>query len=151
MFEVTYGLHIILRFELAKDLIDGKIQVSELPELWNSKFEELLGIVPPDDAIGVLQDVHWSMGDIGYFPTYFLGNLYAAQIYRDAISKMPNLPEDYTKGEFSNLLNYLRENIHQYGKIYRAADLIKKITGEDFNPQYFLDYIEKKFYPIYGL
>jgi carboxypeptidase Taq len=149
--EVTYGLHIILRFEIEKDLIDEKIQVKELPELWNSKFEELLGIVPPDDALGVLQDIHWSMGAIGYFPTYFLGNLYGAQIYANALKKMPNLPEDYKKGEFSNLLNYLRENIHHHGKVYRAPDLIKRVTGEELNSDYFMKYIEKKFPPIYGM
>jgi len=149
--EVTYGLHIILRFEIEKDLIEGKIQVSELPEIWNSKFEELLGIVPPNDAQGVLQDVHWSGGSIGYFPTYFLGNLYGTQIYAKALEKMPNLPDDYKKGEFSNLLSYLKESIHQYGSIYRANDLIKRVTGEDLNSDYFLKYIEKKFMPIYRL
>ena len=147
--EVTYGLHIILRFEIEKDLIEGKIQVNELPEIWNTKFEELLGIVPPNDAQGVLQDVHFSAGLFGYFPTYFLGNLYGAQIYAKVLEKMPNLHDDYKKGEFSNLLNYLRENIHQYGSIYRANELIKRVTGEDLNPDYFLKYIEEKFYPIY--
>ncbi|MCK4688007.1 MAG: carboxypeptidase M32, partial [Candidatus Lokiarchaeota archaeon] len=147
--EVTYGLHIILRFELEKELIEGKIQVKELPDLWNSKFEELLRIIPPNDAQGVLQDIHWSMGSIGYFPTYFLGNLYGAQIYQDALKKLPHLPEDYRKGEFSNLLNYLRENVHQHGMIYRADDLIKRITGEPLNSDYFMKYLEKKFYPIY--
>lgn len=149
--EVTYGLHIILRFEIEKDLIEGKIQVNELPGIWNSKFEDLLGIIPPNDAKGVLQDVHWSMGSIGYFPTYFLGNLYAAQIYNNALKKHPQLPEDYKKGEYSNLLNYLKEEIHQYGSIYRATNLIKKITGEDLNSDYFLKYIEEKFKPIYRL
>lgn len=149
--EVTYGLHIILRFEIEKDLIEGKIQVNELPGIWNSKFEELLGIVPPNDAKGVLQDVHWSMGSIGYFPSYFLGNLYAAQIYNKTLQKMPFLPEDYKKGEFSNLLSYLRENIHQHGGIYLADDLIKRVTGEDLNSNYFLEYIETKYKPIYRL
>jgi carboxypeptidase Taq len=149
--EVTYGLHIILRFEIEKDLIDGKIQVKELPEIWNSKMEELLGIVPPNDKEGVLQDVHWSSGYIGYFPTYFLGSLYASQIYNDALKKLPNLNEDYKNGEFSNLLNYLRDNIHQHGSVYRANDLIKRVTGETLNPNYFFEYAEKKFYPIYLL
>ena len=149
--EVTYGLHIILRFEIEKDLIEGKIQVSELPEIWNSKFEGLLGIVPPNDTQGVLQDVHWSSGYIGYFPTYFLGNLYGAQIYAKASEEMPNLPEDYKKGEFSNLLSYLKENIHQHGSTYRANDLINRVTGEDLNSDYFLKYIEKKFNPIYRI
>ncbi|MBY8985495.1 MAG: carboxypeptidase M32 [Candidatus Lokiarchaeota archaeon] len=149
--EVTYGLHIILRFEIEKDLIEGKIQVNELPEIWNSKFEDILGIVPPNDAQGVLQDVHFSGGLFGYFPTYFLGNLYGAQIYAKASEKMPNLPDDYKKGEFSNLLSYLRENIHQHGAIYRANDLINRVTGEDLNSDYFLKYIEEKFTPIYRL
>ncbi|MFW9896654.1 MAG: carboxypeptidase M32, partial [Candidatus Thorarchaeota archaeon] len=149
--EVTYGLHIIMRFEIEKDLIEGKIQIRELPEIWNTKFEELLGIVPPNAAQGVLQDVHWSMGSIGYFPSYFLGNLYGAQIYAKALDKMPNLPDDYKKGEFSNLLNFLREKIHQYGAIYRANDLINRVTGENLNSDYFLKYIEKKFTPIYRL
>jgi len=149
--EVTYGLHIILRFEIEKSLIEDKIQVSELPEIWNSKFEELLGIVPPNDAKGVLQDVHWSMGNIGYFPTYFLGNLYAAQIYNTALQKLPSLSEDYKKGKFSTLLSYLKENIHQYGSIYRANELINRVTGEDLNSDYFLKYIEEKYKPIYRL
>lgn len=149
--EVTYGLHIILRFEIEKDLIEDKIQVNELPEIWNSKFEELLGIVPPNDAKGVLQDVHWSMGSIGYFASYFLGNLYAAQIYNTALQKLPALPEDYKNGEFSTLLSYLKENIHQYGSIYRSNELIKRVTGEELNSDYFLKYIEQKYKPIYRL
>ncbi|MFX1239538.1 MAG: carboxypeptidase M32, partial [Promethearchaeota archaeon] len=94
---------------------------------------------------------HWGSGYIGYFPTYFLGNLYCAQFYDTASKKMPNLSEDYKKGEFSNLLRFLRENIHQYGSIYRADDLVKRVTGESLNPDYFMNYLEKKFYPIYGL
>jgi carboxypeptidase Taq len=149
--EVTYGLHVILRFEIEKDLIEGKIQVSELSDTWNSKFEELLGIVPPDDKEGVLQDIHWGWGLIGYFPTYFLGSLYASQIYEHALKELPSLAEDYQKGKFMPLLSYLRENIHQHGSIYRANELIKRITGEDLNPDYFFKYIEKKFYPIYRI
>ncbi|MFX1378689.1 MAG: carboxypeptidase M32 [Promethearchaeota archaeon] len=149
--EVTYGLHIILRFELEKDIIDGKIQINELADIWNTRFEELLGIGPPDDALGVLQDIHWGMGYIGYFPTYFLGTLYGAQIYNYALKENPKLPEEYKKGEFSNIVKYLKENIHQHGAVYRADDLIKRVTGEELNPDYFFKYVEKKFYPIYGL
>ncbi|UCC19994.1 MAG: carboxypeptidase M32 [Promethearchaeota archaeon] len=148
--EVTYGLHIILRFELEKMMVEDNLQASELPGLWNEKMENLLGITPPNDAEGVLQDIHWSGASFGYFPTYALGNLYAAQIYNSALKINPSLPEDYKKGEFSNLLNYLKENVHQYGKIYQVTDLLKKITGEDLNPDYFIKYIEEKFYPIYG-
>ncbi|MFX1353243.1 MAG: carboxypeptidase M32 [Promethearchaeota archaeon] len=149
--EVTYALHIILRFEMEKMIIEDNLQAIELPALWNEKMEELLGITPPNDAEGVLQDVHWSGGAFGYFPTYALGNLYAAQIYKNALKKLPILPEDYKEGKFSSLLKYLKENVHQYGKIYRAPDLIKKITGEDLNSKYFIDYIKEKFYPIYSI
>jgi len=114
-------------------------------------MEELLGIVPSNDAEGVLQDVHWAGGGFGYFPTYTLGNLYASQIYTYALKEHPNLPEEYKIGNYSNLLNYLRENLHQYGRIYRPLDLLKKITGEKLNPDYFIDYLEKKFYPIYNV
>ncbi len=149
--EVTYGMHVILRFELERDIIEGNVNVSELPEIWNSKMEDILGITPPNDADGVLQDVHWSGGAFGYFPSYHIGNLYGAQIYNDALKKHPTLLQDFEDGNFSNLLAYLRENIHQHGKIYHAKDLIKKITGEDLNPDYFIEYVEKKFYPIYGI
>jgi len=149
--EVTYGMHIILRFELEREIIEGKVQVSELPDLWNEKMEDLLGITPPTNSDGVLQDIHWSGGSFGYFPTYFLGNLYGAQFYNTALKQHPNLPEEYEKGDFSNLLTFLRENIHQYGRIYPARDLIKRVTGEDLNPDYFIEYLEKKFYPIYRI
>ncbi|MEJ2248357.1 MAG: carboxypeptidase M32 [Candidatus Lokiarchaeota archaeon] len=149
--EVTYGLHIILRFEIERDLIHGKIDVSDLPDLWNKKFDDLLGITPPTDTVGVLQDIHWSMGSIGYFPTYFLGTLYAAQFYNYILDKIPDLPNQYEKGEFSNLLSFLRQNIHQYGRMYRARELVQRVTNEDLNPQYFLDYIKNKFYPIYRI
>jgi carboxypeptidase Taq len=149
--EVSYGLHIILRFDLERDLIDGKVRVSELPEVWNSRFEELLGIIPPDDKEGVLQDIHWSMGYFGYFPTYFLGTLYGAQIYGKALEQIPKLPDEYKKGEFSNIVKFLKENIHHHGAVYRAEDLIKRVTGEKLNPDHFFNYVEKKFYPIYGL
>ncbi|MEE9379001.1 MAG: carboxypeptidase M32 [Candidatus Lokiarchaeia archaeon] len=148
--EVTYGLHVILRFELEKMIIEDNLQVDELPGLWNEKMEELLGIIPPNDREGVLQDVHWTSG-FGYFPSYSLGNLYAAQIYNDILKTNPSLPQDYEKGEFSNLLTILKDKVHQYGKIYSAPDLIKKITGEDLNPDYFIKYVESKYYPIYGI
>ncbi len=149
--EVTYGMHIILRFELEKDIIEGNVRVSELPELWNEKMEKLLGITPPTNSDGVLQDVHWSGGSFGYFPTYFLGNLYGAQFYNTALKQQPLLPNKYENGNFSSLLAFLRENIHQYGRIYQARDLVKRVTGEDLNPDYFIEYLEKKFYPIYNV
>ena len=149
--EVSYALHIILRFELEKMIIEDSIEVDELPSLWNEKMESLLGIVPPNDAQGILQDVHWSGGGFGYFPSYALGNLYAAQVYSKVCSDIPNLPIDIENGRFSVLLDYLKEHVYQYGKTYYARDLIKKISGEDLNPIHFISYIEKKFYPIYGI
>lgn len=149
--EVTYGLHIILRFELEKLIIEENLSVDELPALWNEKMEEILGVKPPNDALGVLQDVHWSAGYFGYFPSYSLGNLYASQIYSKALTNNPELPDSFEKGDFSRLLNYLKENVFQYGKIYRPRDLLRKITGNDLDPQYFITYLENKFYPIYGV
>ncbi len=147
--EVTYSLHIILRFELEKCLINDVACVDDLPSLWNQKMDQLLKIVPPNDSEGVLQDVHWSSGAFGYFPSYALGNLYGAQLYRDALKRRPSLPEEFEKGDFSGLLGYLRENVHKYGKVFRPLDLIKKVTNETLNPKYFIEYLEKKFYEIY--
>jgi carboxypeptidase Taq len=149
--EVSYGLHIILRFELEKEFINNKIDVSDLPNLWNSKMEEFLGITPPDDAKGILQDVHWSGGAFGYFPTYTLGNLYSSQIYNRVLKDLPDLSHDIREGNFTRLYEYLRENMYQFGRIYQPLDLLKKITGEDLNPKYFIRYLEEKFYPIYNI
>lgn len=149
--EITYSLHIILRYEIEKLIFEDKVNTSELPQLWNEKTEEILNLIPSNDSKGILQDVHWSGGAFGYFPTYTLGNLYAAQFYNDALKKIPNLRNSFSKGDFSILLNYLRENIHQYGKIYHPKDLIKKITGENLNCDYFINYLQEKFFPIYSI
>ncbi|MBD3196726.1 MAG: carboxypeptidase M32 [Candidatus Lokiarchaeota archaeon] len=149
--EVTYSLHIILRFELERQIFEGEVDPKELPDLWNAKSEELLTVLPPNDSLGLLQDVHWSEGYFGYFPTYALGNLYCAQIYEDALEKHPNLPEQYSKGEFSTILEYLRENVHQYGRIYQPRELIQKISGKELDAKYFVKYLKDKFYPIYGV
>ncbi len=149
--EITYGLHIILRFELEKELINDELKVSELPILWNSYMEELLDITPQNDAEGVLQDVHWSVGAFGYFPTYTLGNIYASQIYSIALKKNPSLQEDISRGDFSSLLSFLRENIHQYGRIYLPHELLKKVSGEELNVNYFTGYLEDKFSQIYKI
>lgn len=144
--EVTYNLHIILRFEIEKDLVERKIKVTDLPEVWNAKMQELLGITPPDVATGVLQDIHWSQGSIGYFPTYTLGNLYAAQFYR----QLGDMSKHIESGNFEPILLWLRKNIHQYGSIYRAKDLVKKVTWEELNPQYFVTYLRQKYAKIYS-
>ncbi len=149
--EVTYNLHIILRFEIERALIEGHIAVEDLPRIWNSKMKELLTVDVPDDSLGVLQDVHWSGGSIGYFPTYSLGNLYSAQFFAAARRDIPALDDEMAQGHFANLLKWLREKIHVHGKRYSAQELAKKATGEKLNSKYFSDYISKKYGEIYEL
>lgn len=149
--EVTYNLHIILRYEIEKDLIEGKINVRDLPEIWNAKVKEYLGIKVPNDRLGVLQDVHWSGGSIGYFPTYTLGNLYAAQFYHAASKQLPSLEKDLKAGNFSSLREWLRTSIHQHGKRYSSEALVEKVTGEALNAKYFTEYLTKKYSEIYKL
>ncbi|HLM84441.1 MAG TPA: carboxypeptidase M32 [Candidatus Bathyarchaeia archaeon] len=149
--EVTYNLHIILRFEIEKELIEGSIEVEDLPKIWNAKMEEYLGVAVPNDKEGVLQDVHWSGGAIGYFPSYTLGNLYAAQFFAAAKKDMPNLEKEIAAGEFSPLLEWLREKIHMHGKFFSAGDLVREVTGESLTSQYFIDYLKEKFGEIYNI
>ncbi|TFG25911.1 MAG: carboxypeptidase M32 [Promethearchaeota archaeon] len=147
--EITFNLHILLRFELEKAIINDNLPISDLPELWNLKMEELIGIVPPNDSKGILQDVHWSEGIFGYFPSYILGNLYSAQIYYNLLKNHSQIHRDIKSGQYNNLISYLKQNIYQYGKIYRPDDLIKKITGESLNPEYFTKYLRQKYFQIY--
>ncbi|MDI6887316.1 MAG: carboxypeptidase M32 [Candidatus Thermoplasmatota archaeon] len=149
--EVTYNLHILLRYELEIDIFDDKVSAKELPQLWNEKMEDYLGIVPENDAVGVLQDVHWSQGYFGYFPTYSLGNLYAAQLLNAAKKTIPDFEIAISEGKLSVLKQWLNCNVHQYGKLYSAKELTKKVTGEMLNPNYFLEYIKTKFGPLYGI
>lgn len=148
--EVTYNLHIALRFELEEALINGKIKVENLPEIWRLKMKKYLGIMPKTNREGVLQDVHWSQGPMGYFPTYTLGNLYGAQFVNKMMKDL-DLSESISKGELGIALSWLRENIHQYGSLYWPNELIKKVTGEELNPKYFLGYLKDKFARIYAL
>jgi len=149
--EVTYNLHIMVRFEIENQMVEGKVKVADLPELWDAKMEEYLGIRPPDVADGVLQDVHWSSGYIGYFPTYSLGNLLAAQFYNQAVSEEPGIPAQIEKGEFGSLFGWMRENIHKPGSKYRPAELVERVTGGPIRTDPFLDYIRAKYTDIYGL
>jgi carboxypeptidase Taq len=142
--EVTYNLHVALRFEIENDLINGKIKVQDLPEIWNSKMKKYLGITPKNNSEGLLQDVHWSHNSFGYFPTYTLGNLYSAQ-WRFYMQKELNIKKLVEKGDFKPILDWLRRNIHQYGSLYYPGELVKKVTGENLNPRYFLDYIKEKY------
>lgn len=148
--EVTYNLHIILRFDLENDLINNKLKVENLPQAWNEKMKKYLGVTPKTDREGVLQDVHWSYGSIGYFPTYTLGNLYSAQ-FTASMKKELDLKSLISKAEFGTILSWLRTNIHQYGGLYYPKDLVKKVTKEELNPQYFIDYIYDKYKDIYDL
>ncbi len=148
--EVTYNLHIALRFELEEAMVNEKIKIDDLPEIWREKMKKYLGIIPQTDREGVLQDVHWSHGPLGYFPTYTLGNLYAAQFTR-AMKKEIKLEELSEKGELGGILSWLRTNIHQHGSLYMPDVLVKKVTGEILNPKYFLDYIKDKYSKLYSL
>jgi carboxypeptidase Taq len=149
--EVTYNLHIILRFELERAMINGAIAVTDIPQAWNTQMHDLLGIAPPNDAEGCLQDIHWSMGMFGYFPTYALGNLYAAQFFEAARGAIPDLTGNIRHGEFRPLLDWLRANIHRQGQRYRAGDLVRKVTGRALSTEPFLGYLRDKFSMIYGL
>lgn len=143
--EVTYNLHIIFRFELERALMRGDLTVAYLPDAWNEKMREFLGLMPPDFSQGVMQDVHWSGGHIGYFPTYTLGNLYAAQFFAQAKKDLGSLEEMFARGEFAPLLEWLRKNIHARGSLYRPRDLVRAVTGKDLDARYLLAYLEEKF------
>ncbi len=149
--EATYNLHILLRFEMESAFFNGDIKVEDVPAIWNEKFEKYFGIKPPDDREGCLQDVHWSAGLIGYFPTYTLGNLYAAQFFAKAGEDLGDLDSQFAKGDFSQLLGWLRENIHQHGQRYRAEDLVKKVTGKPLSHQPLMEYLNAKFSELYGI
>lgn len=149
--EVTYNLHVIMRFEIEKVLIEGDIKVSDLPSVWNSKMREYLGVIVPNDAQGVLQDVHWSGGFFGYFPTYTLGNLYAAQFYATAKRDLPDLEKDFASGGFKRLLEWLRRNIHVHGRMYSTSELVQRVTGEPLDSRHFTEYIREKYSEIYQL
>lgn len=147
--ELTYSLHIIIRYEIEKDLINGKITVDELPQIWNDKYKEYLGVEPKNDAEGVLQDMHWSDGSFGYFPSYALGNLYGAQFLSKMLEDIPNYYNLVENGEFNIIRDWLKENIHKYGSIYKPSEIIKKVTGEELSAKYFIDYLNNKFSKIY--
>jgi len=149
--EVTYNLHIMLRAELEAGLIAGEIQVADLPVRWNDAMERYLGVTPPNDALGVLQDVHWSMGYFGYFPSYMLGNLYASQMAVTIRQDLPDLDERIAAGDILVLIDWLRENVHQYGGVYRPDELMQRITGASLDSSHFVRYVEAKYSDIYGL
>lgn len=149
--ELTYNLHIMLRFEIEQDLIEGHTQVEDLPTIWNEKMRDYLGLVPTRDAEGVLQDVHWSLGAIGYFPTYALGNLYAVQFFDQAGRELPNLDSEIEAGRLTVLTRWLNQKIHRWGRTFTADHLVRRVTGSSLSPEPFLSYLETKFGKLYGL
>ena len=149
--EATYNLHILLRFELEQAMISGDLAVADIPAAWNEKMKSYLGLVPPDAAKGVLQDIHWSGGAIGYFPTYTLGNMYAAQFFEQARKDLGDLDAMFARGEFAPLLGWLRQNIHSLGRRYTARQLVKKVTGKDLSAQPLLAYLNRKAAEVYGV
>lgn len=149
--ELTYSLHIIIRYEIEKAIFNGNVTIEGLPEMWKEKYREYLGVEPDSDADGVLQDVHWSGGDFGYFPSYLLGNLYGAQFLSKLLIDIPEFYDKLEKGEFDVLHNWLKENIHQYGAVYKPTELIKRVTGEELTSKYFIEYLNKKYKEIYEL
>jgi carboxypeptidase Taq len=149
--ELTYHLHIVIRFEIERDLISGDLDVADVPEAWNDKYEEYLGVRPDTDAEGCLQDIHWSHGSFGYFPTYSLGSVLAAQLYAAAEDDLGDLDDRIEAGEFDDLNGWLREQVHQHGARYTTPDLVEHATGESYTADYFLDYVKAKYGALYDL
>jgi carboxypeptidase Taq len=148
--ECTYNLHILLRFELERAMLTGDLKPADIPGEWNSRFEKYFGIKVDKDANGCLQDVHWSAGLIGYFPTYTLGNLYSAQFFNQAKEEIPDLEQQFERGELVNLRNWLREKIHLQGQRYRATRLVEVVTGSPLDHRPTMDYMKAKYGEIYG-
>lgn len=149
--EATYNLHVMLRLELEIELMEGTLKVADLPEAWNNRMREYLGVTPKKDSEGVLQDVHWSGGMIGYFPTYALGNLVSVQLWEKINQEIPDLESQIEQGQFSALLGWLRENVHRHGSKFDPQELVQRITGSKIDPQPYVGYLRKKYSDIYGL
>jgi len=149
--EATYNLHIMLRMEIEIGLLTGTLAVKDLPEAWNARMKDFLGLVPPDDAHGVLQDVHWSTGGMGYFPTYALGNLLSAQLWEKIVQDIPNIETLASQARFAPLLDWLREKIHRHGRKFRPQELVRRVTGTGIDAGPYVHYLERKFGAIYGL
>ncbi|MGH2612870.1 MAG: carboxypeptidase M32, partial [Rhabdochlamydiaceae bacterium] len=147
--EVTYTLHIIIRFEIEKMIIEGALKVQDIPHVWNQKMHELLGITPPNDALGCLQDIHWACGSMGYFPTYALGNLYAAQFFEKFAQDCPDWENKVSQGNLAFICEWLKNHIHQWGQQLTPQELIEKVTGKPLSEKPYLDYLHEKYQKIY--
>lgn len=149
--ELHYHLHVLIRYEIEKGLIEGSISTDNLNEIWNQKYRDYMGVDVPDDNHGILQDIHWSQGLVGYFPTYSLGSFYAAQFYAQAMKEIPNLILEIEQGNMKPLLEWLREKIHRHGRRYTSEELCTQICGEGLNLKYFMDYAKRKYEEIYSI
>ena len=147
--ELTYNLHIMIRYEIEKALMNETVKVADLPKLWNELYKEYLGVSPTNHEEGVLQDVHWSGGAFGYFPSYALGNMYAAQMRNTMLTEIPQFNELIEQGDLLPIKTWLVEQIYQYGKSLTPTEIIWKVTGEELNPEYLITYLEEKYKEIY--
>jgi carboxypeptidase Taq len=149
--ELTYHFHVIIRYELEKKLIDGSIHSSDIPAFWNEHYEKYLGIKSADDLKGCLQDVHWSHGSFGYFPTYTLGSLYAAEFFHFIQKNLPNMPDNLKQGETREILDWLRKHIHIHGRKYTSDQLCNLFTGKSLDSGFLVNYLFEKYGLIYNL
>jgi carboxypeptidase Taq len=149
--EATYNLHIMLRMEIEIQVLEGSLAVKDLPAAWNQRMRDYLGITPKSDALGVLQDMHWAIGLVGYFPSYSLGNLISVQLWEKMEKEIPDLAEQMARGQFAALLDWLRRNVHVHGRKYKPQTLIRRITGSTIDPNPYLRYLKRKYSEIYGL
>ncbi|MBY0757141.1 carboxypeptidase M32 [Clostridium sardiniense] len=147
--ELTYSIHIIIRYEIEKALINGDLDIDDVKEVWNRKYKDYLGVEPKNDSEGILQDIHWSDGSFGYFPSYALGNIYGAQMLHTMKKEYQGIYDDIRNGELGGIHMWLYENVHKYGAMYSPSEIIKNISNEDLSCKYFLDYLEKKYLSIY--
>ena len=148
--ELTYSMHVLVRYEMEKMIMAGKINASQFPETWNALYKEYLGVTVPDDTQGCLQDVHWAYGEFGYFPTYALGSAYGAQIY-NAMQKDLDIDSVIRSGKLTEITNWLKEHVHKYGSSKFSKDILFLATGENFNPNYYVDYLINKYSEVYNL
>jgi len=148
--EVTYSLHIIIRYEIERDLFADKISISELPQIWNERYEEYLGVKVPDNENGVLQDTHWASGYYGYFPSYAMGNVYDGMWLEKIAKDEPNWLAEVGKGNTKPAIDWLKQNVHHYSSLYDPADLVKKITGKETTAGPYLNYLENKYSDLLG-
>jgi len=149
--ELTYHFHVFIRYQLEKNLIEGSIETKDIPAFWNENYKKYLGVTVTNDRLGCLQDIHWSHGSFGYFPTYSLGSFYAAQYFEAAGNQIGDITQQIENGNSHNLLSWLRENIHRHGRKYTSEELCKRITGKTLDTADFMRYLLQKYTMIYNL